>query len=69
MLVRRRISQFGRDDLFVYDEPHHQSLMGVPVPILDVDTPGSYRLRTQYTKNVQSLLKTRILFVLCVIDN
>jgi hypothetical protein len=55
MLVRRRYHNFTEKIFFVYDQPHHQSLLGVPVPILDVDTPGSYRLRTQYTKNVQSL--------------
>lgn len=55
MLVHRRKPQFDQDDLFLFAERLRQSLRGVPLAILDAGTLDSYRLRTQYTQNVQSL--------------
>lgn len=55
MLVRKRLPQVDQDGLFLYVKLHRQSLLGVPVAILDVGIQGNCRLRTRYTKNVQSL--------------
>lgn len=55
MLVRMCILRVAQVDLYVSCELHHQLLTGAPVAIVVFEILDSYRLKTQYTKNVRSL--------------